>query len=125
MNPTKTYGHRVWFFPDGDLPPAGNSGDAMHGHESLILLNPNEGEATVVLTVYYEEREADTLEPFIVKARRVRCVRTNEPIGGYQIALGQYALKIESSVPIICQLGRADTRQPNLAYYTTLGFPAA
>jgi hypothetical protein len=124
MSSRTNYGHRVWFFPDGDLPPAGNADDPMHGHESLILLNPNGDDAIVVLTVYYEEREADELKPLTVAARRVRCVRTNEPINGYQIPFGQYSLKIESSVPIICQLGRADVRQPNLAYYTTLGFPA-
>jgi hypothetical protein len=53
----------------------------------------------------------------------VRCIRTNEPIDGYQIPRGQYALRLESSVPIVCQIGRLDVRQPNLAYYTVMGHP--
>lgn len=116
------YGKKVWFFPDGDIPAPGDPANPMHGHESLILLNPNDDNATVQLTAYYENREPDELPPLAVQARRVRCVRTNEPIGQYQIPSGQYALKIESTVPIICQIGRADVCQPNLAYYTTLGY---
>lgn len=117
------HGHRIWFFPDGDLPPAGDrEHDPMHGHESLILFNPNRVDANVRLTVYYDNRNPDTLTPLAVAAQRVRCVRTDEPIGDYQVPSGQYAMKVESTVPIICQIGRADVRQPNLAYYTTLGF---
>ena len=89
-------GSRTWFFPDGDIPPAG---DPPQGHESLIMLNPGDTDAEVVLTVYFEDREPEVLVPQVVGARRVRCIRTNEPIGGFQIPFGQYALKLESSVP--------------------------
>ncbi len=116
------HGSRTWFFPDGDLPPVGDPTEPMYGHESLVLLNPNEEDAQVTLTVYYEDREPATLSGLAVGGSRVRCVRTNEPIDGYQIPPGQYALRIQSTVPIICQLGRADVRQANLAYYTTMGY---
>jgi hypothetical protein len=91
------------------------------GHESLLMLNPNEDDAEVVITVFFEDREPATLAPQLVGARRVRCIRTNEPIDGYQIPRGQYALRLESSVPIVCQIGRLDVRQANLAYYTVMG----
>lgn len=116
------YGRTDWFFPDGDLPPAGDGG--FKGHESLILLNPNACDAEVQITIYFEDRDPKQLPEQIVKAQRVRCIRMDAPIGGYQIPCGQYALRIASTVPIICQLGRADVRQPNLAYYTVMGFPA-
>lgn len=122
MDTSTSYGSRVWFFPDGDLPPAGPPENPMHGHESLILFNPNDEAARITITVYYEESEPHTFAPLAVAARRVRCVRTNEALDGYQIPPGQYALKIESDTPIICQIGRADVRQSNLAYYTTLGY---
>jgi len=115
------FGSKVWFFPDGDLPPAGAV--EPRGHESLLILNPNGSDAEVVITVYFENREPDVLEPQMVGARRVRCIRTNEPIGTYQIPFGQYALKLESPVPLICQIGRMDVQQPNLAYYTVMGYP--
>lgn len=112
-------GNLVWFFPDGDIPEPGN-GD-LKGHESLVILNPNNENADVTITVYYPESDAVVLKPQLVAAERVRCIRTNEPIDGYQIARGQYALKLESTVPIIAQIGRMDVAQPNLAYYTVMG----
>ena len=114
-------GSRTWFFPDGDIPEPGEV--EPKGHESLLMLNPNVDDAEVVITVYFEDREPVTLAPQQVDARRVRCIRTNEPIDGYQIPRGQYALRLESSVPIVCQIGRLDVRQPNLAYYTVMGHP--
>jgi hypothetical protein len=115
-------GARTWYFPDGDIPPPGEGG--LRGHESLLILNPGETAAKVRITVYYEDREADMLETQVVGARRVRCIRTDEPIGDVRIPFGQYALKVEASVPVICQIGRMDVRQANLAYYTVLGHPA-
>jgi hypothetical protein len=49
------FGQRVWLFPDGDLPPAGD--ESFKGHESLIILNPNDRDGEVTLTVYFEDRE--------------------------------------------------------------------
>ncbi len=60
----------------------------------------------------------------VVEPQRVRCIRTNEPIDGFQIPFGQYALKVESTVGIVAQIGRMDVSQPNLAYYTVMGHPA-
>lgn len=112
-------GARTWFFPDGDVPAAGEH--EPFGHESLIMLNAGDEDAEVAITVYFEEREPHVLPSQLVLARRVRCLRISDPIDGYQIPLGQYALKLESSVPIVCQIGRMDVQQPNLAYYTVMG----
>lgn len=116
------HGHRIWFFPDGDLPPRGDG--EPHGHESLVILNPNDADADVTLTVYHPDREPDRLPPQRVAAQRVRCIRMDEPIGEYQVPFGQYALKLESTSPVICQIGRMDVQQPNLAYFTVMGHPA-
>jgi hypothetical protein len=117
------HGSRVWFFPDGDLPPPGDV--EPKGHESLLILNPNTEDADVRITVYYDHRDPDTIENLSVGAERVKCFRMDKPIGdeGYQVPFGQYALKIESSTPVVCQIGRMDVQQPNLAYYTVMGFP--
>jgi hypothetical protein len=117
----KALGRKVWFFPDGDLPPPGRG--RLRGHESLVILNPNDRDAEITATIYYTDREPERAGVEIVKARRVRCIRTDEGIGGVRVPFGQYALKIESSTPVICQIGRMDVRQANLAYYTVMGFP--
>ena len=54
--------------------------------------------------------------------QRLRCNRTNDPLDGFKIPLGQYALKIENSVGVIAQIGRMDVTQANRAYYTTMGY---
>ena len=77
-----------------------------------------------MLTVHFEDCEPDVLDPLVVGARRVRCISTGDPIDGYRIPLRRYALRLNSSVPLVCQIGRMDVRQPNLANCTVLGHPA-
>lgn len=114
-------GQTRWLFPDGELPPRGEG--EPHGHESLVVLNPNSRDANVRLTLYFPDREPARNITFTVGGERVRCVRMDEPVGdqGYRTPQGQYALMLESDVPIIAQIGRMDVQQPNLAYYTVMG----
>jgi len=117
-------GRRTWIFPDGDLPPAGEEGLPLEGHESLIVLNTGDKDAHIEIDVYFEEREPEEGLKVEVPARRVRCFRIDQPLGdrGFEVPFGQYALRLRSDVRIIAQIGRADVRQPNLAYYTTIGY---
>ena len=58
-----------------------------------------------------------------VDARRVRCLRTNEEkdFGPYTANFDeQYAILLESDVPVVAQYGRAEPRQ--VAFYTTPGY---
>lgn len=116
-------GHLRWVFPDGDLPSRGEG--EPHGHESLVVVNLNTEAADISLTIYFSDCEPVRNLTFRVEGERVRCVRMDEPLGeqGYQVPLGQYALLLESTVPVVAQIGRMDVQQPNLAYYTVMGFP--
>ncbi len=117
-------GKKLWIFPDGDLPPAGDDTDPLEGHESLIILNTGDEDADIDMTIYFSDREPETGIEVSVPARRVRVVRMDKPLGdrGFEVPLGQYALRLQSNVPIVAQIGRADVRQPNLAYYTVMGY---
>jgi hypothetical protein len=125
---TMTVGHgqQVWVFPDGDLPPPGEPGLPIDGHESLIVLNAGDEEAEIEINVYFADRDPKTGLNVSLPAKRVRCFRLDEPLGdeGFEIPFGQYALRLRSSMPVVAQIGRADVRQPNLAYYTILGYAA-
>jgi len=116
-------GRRVWIFPDGDLPPAGDPDLPLEGHESLIVLNTGDEDAQIEADVYFPDREPERVK-LLAPARRVTCFRMDKPIGesGFQVPFGQYALRLRSNVPVVVQMGRADVRQPNLAYYTTMGY---
>jgi len=118
-------GKRVWYFPDAEMPPAGDS--LLKGHESLIILNDNDERALIKITLFFTDREPIDNIDVVVEPKRVRCLRTNnvEDFGGVEIPLEtQYAIKIESNVPVVAQYGRLDTRQNNMAFYTTMGFGA-
>ncbi len=118
----KEYGKTVWFFPDGELPPPGEG--EMKGHESIVILNPNSRDASVYITLYFTDGEPVENIKAVVKAKRVRCIRTNNPadLCGFIVPLEtQYAIKLCSDVPIIAQYGRLDNRQSNMAFYTTMG----
>ncbi len=117
-------GHKTWIFPDGDLPPEGAPDLPLEAHESLIVLNTGDTDADVEIDVYFEDREPEASLKVSVPARRVKCFRLDTPLGDrtFKIPMGQYALRLRSSVNVIAQIGRADVRQPNLSYYTTMGF---
>lgn len=125
-----TVGSKIWVFPDGDIPPRDPYDSSLnhpdtHGHESLVILNTGNQTAEILLHVYFTENEPWEIRLPDLGPRRVVCHRTNEPLGveKKRIPSGQYALMVESSQPVVAQLGRMDIRQPNLAYYTVMGHP--
>lgn len=113
----------VWYIPDCEMPPRGDNED-IFGHESVIILNPCEQDAHIKITLYFADKEPIRNIDCLVEAERVRCLRTynKDDFGGHEIPLEvQYAMKLESDVPVVIQYGRLDVRQPNMAFYTTLG----
>lgn len=114
------YGKRVWIFPDAELPPAGVN--AILGHESIIVTNVTEQTAHLTLTLLYEDREPVSFHADVA-ASRVRCLRTNREsdFGAYTAREGeQYAIMLESDVPVVAQYGRAEPRA--VSFYTTPGY---
>mgnify|MGYP002519764406 CR=1 FL=1 len=114
------YGKKVWIFPDAELPPIG--ANLIPGHESVIITNVSDETAQVKFTLIYEEKDPVS---FIaeVAPMRVRCLRTNREcdFGPYTAAFGeQYAIMLESDVPVVAQYGRAEPR--TVAFYTTPGY---
>ena len=118
------YGKKDWFFPDAELPPRGTNPD-LPGHESIIILNPNDGDARVEIVLHWTDREPTPLPIQTVGAGRVACVRCMAPDGilGYKVQEGeQYAIALHSTVPIVAQYGRLDMRSGPMAFYTTPGY---
>ena len=114
------YGKKVWIFPDAELPPEGVN--LIPGHESVIITNTGDKRARVKITLLFTERDPEELT-VTVEARRVRCLRTNQKkdFGRHIPAIGeQYAMMLESNVPIVAQYGRAEPREVH--FYTTPGY---
>lgn len=114
------YGKKVWIFPDAELPPVGVN--LIPGHESIIITNTTDQMAHVKITLLYTDKEPVSFHAD-VEAMRVRCLRTNEEkdFGPYTARFEeQYAIMLESDVPIVAQYGRAEPRA--VAFYTTPGY---
>ncbi len=116
-------GKQNWLIPDCELPPPGEG--ELKGHESVIIVNDNDRDVKIKVTLYFSDKACYDRIVWTVGARRVRCFRMNNPddMSGYIVPEEtQYAMKIESDGNIVLQYGRLDNRQTNLAYYTTLGY---
>lgn len=116
-------GKKVWVFPDAELPPAGDF--ELKGHESIIILNMSDEEAVVYITLYFTDEDPIEGIKVNVCAKRVRCLRMDNPddVGGVSIPRQtQYAISLCSSVPVVVQYGRLDTREQPMAFYTNTGY---
>ena len=116
-------GKRLWIFPDGELPPPGSYD--IKGHESLILLNTSSSSAHVNIVLYFVDDPPVKGIALEVAPERVRCIRMDNPedLSGFVLEKEkQYAMRIESDVPIVAQYGRLDTREQPMAFYTTSGY---
>lgn len=114
------YGKNVWIFPDAELPPVGVN--LIPGHESIIITNTGDQQANIKVTLLYTDKEPVSFTTQ-VQARRVRCLRTNEEkdFGAYTAKFEeQYAIMLESDVPVVAQYGRAEPRA--VSFYTTPGY---
>ena len=114
------YGKKVWIFPDAELPPVGVN--LIPGHESIIITNTGDQDANIKITLLYTDKEPVSFMT-VVQARRVRCLRTNEEkdFGAFTAKFEeQYAIMLESDVPVVAQYGRAEPR--TVAFYTTPGY---
>ena len=114
------YGKKVWIFPDAELPPEGVN--SIPGHESVIITNVSDQCAHIKLTLIYTDKDPVSFTSE-VGAKRVRCLRSNnaEDFCGHTAVEGeQYAIMLESDVPIVAQYGRAEPRA--VAFYTTPGY---
>ncbi len=115
------YGKKVWVFPDAELPPVGVN--LIPGHESIIITNLSDQEAKVRITLIYTDKDPIVIPSALVGSKRVRCLRTDDvkDFGKHTAVFGeQYAILLESDVPVVAQYGRAEPRTVN--FYTTPGY---
>ena len=119
----KGIGKKTWIIPDCELPQEGEG--VLKGHESVIVVNDNDFDVKIKVTVYFADKDCYNNINWVVGAKRVRCFRMNnvDDMDGFSVPYDtQYAMKLESSGEIVVQYGRLDNRQTNLAYYTTIGY---
>jgi hypothetical protein len=117
-----TIGHTHWAIAEGYIPSEGLQGDpALISHEAACLLNAQDEDARVSITIYFSDREPAGPYELTLKARRTIHLRFNDLEDPEPVPRDtDYACVIESSVPIVVQHTRMDSRHPNIALMTAL-----
>jgi hypothetical protein len=118
-------GRKVWAIPEGYIPEYGQGlQPEFTSHEAFCVLNVTDEEAKIDVTIFYHDR--DPAGPYVVTvgARRTRHFRFNELTEPEPIPRGkEYASLFESSVPVVIQHTRLDSRQAANALMTTMAYP--
>jgi len=117
-------GAKLWFIPDGYIPPVSTGN--LESHESICVLNRNEEEAHLSITVYFEDAPPLEKIPAVVPGRRTKHIRTSTlNKDGQSIPAGvPYAMEVESDIPVLVQYSRLDATQPANALMSVIAYPS-
>lgn len=116
-------GKRRWAIPEGYIPSQSVSRErALLSHETACILNANDTDAAVTLTVFFADREP-VVYRVTVPARRTLHLRFNDLQDPEPVPLDtDYASVFESDVPIVVQHTRLDSRRAEIALLSTLAY---
>lgn len=116
-------GKRRWAIPEGYIPSQSVSQDrALLSHETACILNANDREARVALTVFFADRNP-VVYRLVVPARRTLHLRFNDLQDPEPVPLDtDYASVFESDVPIVVQHTRLDSRRAEIALLSTIAY---
>ncbi|HUE96562.1 MAG TPA: sensory rhodopsin transducer [Longimicrobiaceae bacterium] len=118
-------GRRKWAIADGYIPAWSHGPEPeMLSHEACCILNTAAADAEVEITLYFEDRDPVGPYRFTVPARRTSHLRFNQFEDPEPIPLGVgYAAVVVSSIPVVVQQTRLDSRQSENGLFSTMAFP--
>jgi hypothetical protein len=120
----KSLGAKRWAVAEGYIPPYSHGPEPqLTSHETLCLLNVSDTDAQVVITIYYADREPGGPYHITVPARRTKHIRFNNLTDPEPVPVDtDFASVVESSVPIVVQHTRLDSRQAENALLSTIAY---
>jgi hypothetical protein len=123
---SEALGQRVWAIAEGYIPGGTEHlGEGLESHETACLLNTSDEAAEVDLTVYFADREPAGPYRVTVPPRRTLHVRFNDLTDPEPVPRNvPYASVIRSSIPIVVQHTRLDSRQPPHGLLSTVAWSA-
>lgn len=118
-------GKRVWVIAEGYIPDGSNGPEPeMTSHETACILNTSDQDALVEITLYFKDRDPAGPYRLAVQPRRTLHQRFNELEGPEPVPRGkEYSSVIRSSVPVVVQHTRLDSRQAQNALLSTVAYP--
>ena len=118
-------GRTRWALAEGYLPSQSHGpSPEMTSHETLCLLNTSDIDAEVSITFYFADREPAGPYRVSLPPRRTKHLRINDLSDPAPIPPDtDYASVVESTVPIVVQQTRLDSRQAENALFSTVAYP--
>jgi hypothetical protein len=118
-------GKRHWAIAEGYIPGESTDGGDRRfvSHEAACMLNANDREAKLRITLYFADREP--VGPYLVTvpARRTLHMRFNDLTDPVPVPRDtDYSSVFESDMPIVIQHTRLDSRKDALALLSTIAF---
>jgi hypothetical protein len=123
---SSTFGRRRWAIAEGYIPgeSVASADPALASHEAVCMMNFSNDDAEITITVLFEDREPAGPYRISLPARRTRHLHFNDLEDPKRIPRDTaYSSLIESTVPIVVQHTRLDSRNPNVALLSTIAFP--
>lgn len=116
-------GKTRWAIPEGYIPSQSVSQErALLSHETACILNANDRDAHITLTLFFADREP-VIYQVTVPARRTLHLRFNDLKDPEPVPLDtDYASVFESDVPIVVQHTRLDSRRAEIALLSTIAY---
>lgn len=120
-----TFGKRRWVIAEGYIPTGGSYSDDPRfvSHEAACILNAGDTVAQLQITLYFTDREPVGPYRMEIPPRRSLHLRFNDLQDPEPVPRDtDYSSVIESSVPIVVQHTRLDSRQAELALLSTMAY---
>lgn len=118
-----TIGKKFWAIAEGFIPSKSTGLEEMASHETACILNTNDEDADIKLTIYFSDKEPVGPYHITVPARRTRHLRFNDLKEPAPVPLDtDYASVFLSNIPVVVQHTRLDSRQAANALISTIAF---
>ena len=120
----KQIGKRTWAIAEGYIPGWSHGPEPqMTSHETACILNANDEDAHVRITILFSDKEPIGPYEITVPARRTKHIRFNNLVSPQTVPHDtDYSSVIESDVPIVVQHSRLDSRQESNALLSTIAY---
>jgi len=117
-------GRTRWAIAEGYIPSESSFSDrALISHETACILNANDRDAHLAITIFFANREPIGPYRVTVAARRTLHLRFNDLEDPKPIPRDtDYASVFESDVPIVVQHTRLDSRHAEVALMSTTAY---
>ncbi|MCY2687120.1 sensory rhodopsin transducer [Salinimicrobium sp. TH3] len=120
----KALGKKTWVIAEGYIPKYGTGKEPeFTSHETACILNTSNQDAEVELTIFFSDKDPVGPYKVTVEAQRTKHLRFNDLQEPEPVPLGtDYACVIVSTIPVVVQHTRLDSRQAENALLSTIAY---